>query len=129
MNEMIEESIKAGQESKACSGHILGQGAYEHYVLKAGGKSLVTGHPLPGWLALPKPIMDAWTCAACWVAGRVIGGHDWSIRLSKGLLADQVTARNAVIKAIVESPVDLENDGDICVRIPKHIWEAAKSMI
>jgi hypothetical protein len=33
------------------------------------------------------------------------------------------------IRAIIESPVDLENDGEVCVRVPKAVWDAARSMV
>lgn len=42
---------------------------YAAYVRAAGGKSLVSGQPLPGWGDLPEPIKQAWRIAAAWAAG------------------------------------------------------------
>jgi hypothetical protein len=52
-------------------------GAYEAYKGAAGGRSLATGAPLPGWADLPEPIRQAWRVSAAWVAGAVnrIGVH------------------------------------------------------
>ena len=42
----------------------VGQGAYEAYVRAAGGKSLVSGAPLPAWDSLPVAIRHAWDVAS-----------------------------------------------------------------
>lgn len=49
----------------------LGMIAYGAYAEKSGGRSLVTGDPLPGWLQMPMVIQDAWTAAAAAVAASV----------------------------------------------------------
>lgn len=41
-----------------------GQLAYEAYRAKAGGVSLVSGDPLPGWDGLAPGIRDAWEAGA-----------------------------------------------------------------
>lgn len=55
----------------------LAREAYEAYCSAAGGKSLVTGDPLPSWEMLPEKIQHAWLMSAAWVAGKVNGHHDW----------------------------------------------------
>ena len=55
----------------------LAREAYEAYCAAAGGKSLVTGDPLPLWDMLPEKIQHAWLMSAAWVAGKVTGCHDW----------------------------------------------------
>lgn len=42
----------------------LGQIAYDAYRNHAGGVSLVSGDPLPGWDELPERIQAAWEAAA-----------------------------------------------------------------
>lgn len=42
----------------------LGDVAYEAYRQTTGGRSLVSGAPLPGWLDLPEDIREAWRAAA-----------------------------------------------------------------
>jgi hypothetical protein len=42
----------------------VAQIAYEAYVTAAGGKSLVSGDPLPQWAALPLIIQQAWIAAS-----------------------------------------------------------------
>jgi hypothetical protein len=49
---------------------MFGQIAYEAYCEAAGGRSLVSGDPLPAWADLPGPIQDAWDAAAAAVLGR-----------------------------------------------------------
>lgn len=46
----------------------IGRPAYEAYKARAGGVSLVSGDPLPGWDALPERIREAWDAAgvAAW---------------------------------------------------------------
>lgn len=41
-----------------------GQASYEAYCEKAGGVSLVSGEPLPGWDLLLPDVRDAWESAA-----------------------------------------------------------------
>ena len=53
---------------------IRAQIAYEAYFEWAGGKSLATGQPLPGWSSLSLEIQDAWEAAATAVVKAV--GHD-----------------------------------------------------
>lgn len=48
-----------------------GRCAYEAYSVSAGGKSLVTGDPLPAWDELPAPVRAAWIAAALAVASVV----------------------------------------------------------
>lgn len=43
---------------------LFGQRGYEAYSKAAGGRSLVSGDPLPGWDALPEAIQQAWVAAA-----------------------------------------------------------------
>lgn len=38
--------------------------AYEAYRADAGGVSLASGQPIPGWNKLPMPIQKAWGAAA-----------------------------------------------------------------
>jgi hypothetical protein len=53
------------------------------------------------------------------------------------LLSDEVPDRPmcstteaiVLLHAVANSPVDLENDGEVCVRIPKHIWESVGSSL
>lgn len=40
------------------------EAAYEAYRAQAGGRSLATGAPIPGWEKLPETIQGAWTAAA-----------------------------------------------------------------
>lgn len=42
----------------------LGQHAYEGYFDSCGGKSLVSGAPLPGWEGQTMKIQEAWNKAA-----------------------------------------------------------------
>jgi hypothetical protein len=42
----------------------LGQVAYEAYVESTGGRSAVTGQPLPAWGDQQAPILQAWRAAA-----------------------------------------------------------------
>lgn len=42
----------------------LARELYEAYCTRAGGKSLATGAPLPGWHQLPWQIQDAWEAVA-----------------------------------------------------------------
>ncbi len=46
----------------------LGQIAYEGYFRSCGGKSLVSGQPLPAWEAQAEDIKNAWEEAAVDVA-------------------------------------------------------------
>jgi hypothetical protein len=41
----------------------LAQAGYEAYVTRAGGKSLISGEQLPGWVGLPAEIREAWEAA------------------------------------------------------------------
>lgn len=52
--------------------------AYEAYRAHTGGKSLVSGAPIPEWSALPLPIQDAWLAAADAVI------HDCIVNFPKG---------------------------------------------
>lgn len=45
-----------------------GQIAYQAYCGFSGGKSLISGAPLPGWDELPRAIRDAWEVAGYAVA-------------------------------------------------------------
>lgn len=54
-------------------GFIGGRVAYEAYCKASGGKSLVSGAPLPAWDALCQEIRDAWDAAADAVIDRY--GH------------------------------------------------------
>ena len=49
----------------------LDQLAYEAYVADAGGVSLATGAPLPGWADLPEAIQRAWSAVAVAVVERM----------------------------------------------------------
>ena len=57
----------------------LGRIAYEAYVRKAGGKSLVSGAKLPGWENLERPIKLAWDEAA-----RAVASVSYRRKLRKG---------------------------------------------
>jgi len=46
------------------SDELLGEIAYDAYCKDAGGKSLVSGDPLPEFKRLPKAIQHAWIEAA-----------------------------------------------------------------
>lgn len=52
--------------------------AYEAYRAHTGGKSLVSGAPIPQWSVLPLPIRDAWLAASDAVI------HDCIISFPKG---------------------------------------------
>lgn len=41
----------------------MGQIAYEAYGNHSGGKSLISGQPIPEWAALPTAIQQAWDAA------------------------------------------------------------------
>jgi len=47
----------------------MGQVAYEGYCGASGGKSLISGAPLPGWDALKEEIKLAWEASAMAVLG------------------------------------------------------------
>ena len=42
---------------------VYGREGFEAYSRHAGGKSLATGEPLPGWDDLPESIREAWRVA------------------------------------------------------------------
>jgi hypothetical protein len=50
-----------------------GKIAYEAYIAKTGGKSLVTGDTLPAWVDLRADIKEAWEAAAIAVTSAVVG--------------------------------------------------------
>jgi hypothetical protein len=52
-------------------GTSLAEIAYEAYRANSGGKSLVSGQPIPAFAELPEPIRAAWTAAADAVAATV----------------------------------------------------------
>lgn len=43
---------------------LLGRGAYEAYCQSVGGKSAITGDPLPAWEDQRPEIREAWRAAA-----------------------------------------------------------------
>lgn len=43
--------------------HDYARIAYDAYRDHTGGKSLVSGQPIPGWDELPEPIQQAWEAA------------------------------------------------------------------
>lgn len=66
-------------------GHV----AYEAYRTDAGGKSLVSGHPIPAWAELAERIRSSWNVAAAAVEARVGDGPLFADvrRLERGLIA------------------------------------------
>jgi hypothetical protein len=49
---------------KRASADAIAQAAYDAYCADAGGKSLISGQPLPKWEALTLPVQHAWVVAS-----------------------------------------------------------------
>lgn len=82
--------------------YSLGKTAYDAYCKQTGGKSLISGAPLPPFEGLNQSIKDAWAAAAIGVSIRV-EARSRNYTASDAEMPDSVTFANGRTVSIVDN--------------------------